>query len=268
MRLLGAVLAGALALIAVHLPGFGWGEAGAALLSAGVMGLVVARSRASGPALVVMVAGLSFVVSLGVNLPEAVVFDVIPATLATTELTRALLESVLAATIVVWVAGRLSPGDAVASAAVRIESIWALLWRLAATVAVFTVCYFVAGTLIYPFVKAYYASRALPQPAVIVELQVLRSLALLGAAYPLLRTFGSRRDAVLVLGLALPLLGPIAPLLPANPLMPPSVRLVHAFETLPYYALFGVLLAVWYGPRRRAPAESAAAPAPAARALA
>ncbi len=265
MRLLGAVLAGALALIAVHLPGFGWGEAGAALLSAGVMGLVVARSRASGPALVVMVAGLSFVVSLGVNLPEAVVFDVIPATLATTELTRALLESVLAATIVVWVAGRLGRGEGVSGAAAPIDTIWALFWRLAATVAVFIACYFAAGMLIYPFVKAYYAGRALPQPGVIVALQVLRSLAILGAAYPLLRTFATRRDAMLVLGVALPLQGVIAPMLPANTLMPPAIRLVHTLEVVPYFALFGVLIAVWFGPpRRRVAAASAPARAPAA----
>ncbi len=251
MRLLGAVLAGAVVLIAGHLPGFEWGAAAAALVTAGAMGLIVARSRARGPALVVMVAGLCFVISSGTSIPEAVVFDVVAPASAPAMLVRGLLESVVAAAVVAWVAGRLAPGDAVPNAAVRIDSIWALLWRLAATVAVFTACYFVAGTLIYPFVKAYYAGRALPQPAVIVELQVLRSLALLGAAYPLLRTFGSRRDAVLVLGLALPLLGPIAPLLPANPLMPPSVRLVHALETLPYYALFGVLLAVWFGPPRR-----------------
>ncbi len=262
MRLWGAVLAGAVALIAVRLPGFGWGEAAGALLTAGVMGLIVARSRASGPALVVMVAGLSFVVSSGVNLPEAVVFDVMPATMAATALARVLLESVVAATVVVWVAGRLGPGESVAGAATPIDTIWALLWRLAATVAVFIACYFAAGMLIYPFVKAYYASRALPQPGVIVALQVLRSLAILGAAYPLLRTFATRRDAMLVLGVALPLLGVVAPMLPANTLMPPSIRLVHTLEVSPYLALFGVLLAVWFGPaRRRVAAASAPTPA-------
>ncbi len=261
MRLWAAVLAGAVVLIASHLPGFGWGEAAAALLSAGVMGLIVARARASGPALVVMVAGLNFVVSSGVNLPEAVVFDVIPAPLAATTLVRVLLDSVVAALVVVWVAGRLGRAEASPTTA-PIDTIWALLWRLAATVAVFIVCYFVAGMLVFPFVKAYYAGRALPQPTVIVAMQVLRSLALLGAAYPLLRTFASRRDAMLVLGVTLPLLGAIGPMLPANPLMPPSIRLAHTLETVPYLALFGVLLALWYGPpRRRVQGGPAAAPA-------
>ncbi len=251
MRLWGAVLAGAVAMMATYLPGFGWGEAAGALLVAGGMGLVVARSRASGPALVVMIAGLYFVASWLVNIPEGVLFDVIPVTQAPTLLVRVLLTSVLAATVVVWVAGRLGRQEIAPTVSVPIDTPWALLWRLAATVAVFIACYFIAGMIIFPFVKAYYAGRTMPQPAAIVAMQVLRSLAILGAAYPLLRTFGSRRDAALVLGVVLPVFGAIAPMLPANDIMPPSVRLVHSLEVTPYLALFGVLLAVWFGPARR-----------------
>ncbi len=259
MRLWGAVLAGAVVMMATYLPGFGWGEAAGALLVAGAMGLIVARSRASGPGLIVMVAGLYFVVSWLVNIPEGVIFDVIPAAQAPTVLVRMLLTSVVAATAVVWVAGRLKQQEGAPSAAVPIDGAWALLWRLAATVAVFIACYFVAGMIIFPFVKAYYAGRTMPQPTAIVAMQVLRSLAILGAAYPLLRTFASRRDAALVLGISLPLMGAIAPMLPANDLMPPSVRLVHCLEVTPYLALFGVLLAVWFGPaRRRAPGATPA----------
>ena len=70
MRSWGAVLAGAVVLVASYLPGFGWGEAAGVLVVAGAMGLIVARSRAAGPALVVMVAGLYFVVSYGVTSPR------------------------------------------------------------------------------------------------------------------------------------------------------------------------------------------------------
>jgi hypothetical protein len=251
MRSWAAVLAGAVVLVASYLPGFGWGEAAGALVVAGAMGLIVARSRAAGPALVVMVAGLYFVVSYGVNIPEGVVFDVIPAKMAPTLLVRSLLAGLVAAAVVVWVAGRLRQGTSAPSAAAPIDTAWGLFWRLAATVAVFMACYFVAGALIYPFVKSYYAGRAMPQPTVMVAMQVLRSLALLGAAYPLLRTFASRRDAVLVLGVVLPLFGAVAPMLPSNTIMPPSIRLVHTLETAPYLALFGVLLAIWFGPPRR-----------------
>ena len=262
MRSWGAVLAGAVVLVASYLPGFGWGEAAGALVVAGAMGLIVARSRAAGPALVVMVAGLYFVVSYGVNIPEAVVFDVMPAKTAPTLLVRSLLIGVVAATVVVWVAGRLRQSAAAPGAVVPIDTAWRLFWRLAATVAVFIACYFVAGALVYPFVKAYYAGRAMPQWSVMVAMQVLRSLALLGAAYPLLRTFGSRRDAVLVLGVVLPLFGAIAPMLPSNTIMPPMIRLAHTLETAPYLALFGVLLAIWFGPpRRRGAAVPAATPA-------
>lgn len=264
MRILGAVLAGALVVLASYFPGFGWDVAVGAVVMAGGMALVMARSRASGPALVVMVAGLQFSASSLVNIPEGVIFDVIPATSAPTLLVRSLLTALVAATAVVWAAGRLSRAEASPVVAVRIDTVWALLWRLAATVAVFIVCYYVAGMVIYPFVKAYYAGRALPQPTVIVAMQVLRSLALLGAAFPLLRTFAARRDAAWALGIALPLFGAIAPMLPHNTLMPPSIRLVHTLEMVPYLALFGVLLAVWFGPPRRRPAVLPAAEAAAA----
>ncbi len=262
MRLWAAVLAATVVLLASYLPGFGWGEAAGALVLAGAMGLMVARSRASGPALVLAVAGLAFGVSWLVNIPEGVLFDVIPVTMAPPELLRGLVTSLVAATVVVWVAGRLRQEEAGPSAAVPIRTAWSLFWRLAATVAVFAVCYIAAGLVIYPFVKAYYAGRTLPQPTVMLAMQVLRSLAILGAAYPLLRTFASRRDAMLVLGVALPAFGAIVPMLPSNPLMPPSVRLVHTLETAPYLALFGVLLAVWFGPPSRR-AEAAPVPQPA-----
>lgn len=164
---------------------------------------------------------------------------------------QVLFVSLVTATVVVWVAGRLQQREAAPSAAIRIDTTWALLWRLAATVAAFTACYFVAGMLVYPFVKSYYAGRAMPQLSVMLAMQVLRSLAILAAAYPLLRTFPSRRDAALVLGVALPVFGAIAPILPSNSIMPPAIRLAHTLEVAPYLALFGILLAVWFGPVRR-----------------
>ncbi len=262
MRLWGAVLAGAVVMMATYLPGIGWGTTAGALLTAAAMGLIVARSRASGPALVVAVAGLVFGVSWLVNIPEGVLFDVIPVTMAPPMLLRGLLTCVVVATVVAWVAGRLRQEDTGPSGALPIRSAWSLLWRLLATVAVFAVCYIGAGLLIYPLVKAYYAGRAMPQPSAMLAMQVLRSLAILGAAYPALRTFASRRDAALVLGVALPVVGVIVPMLPQNTLMPPSIRLAHTLETAPYLALFGVLIAVWFGPpRRRAQPAPAAEPA-------
>jgi hypothetical protein len=74
-----------------------------------------------------------------------------------------------------------------------------------------------------------------------------------------LRSVRERRDGFLVLALAFPVLGALAPLLPANDLMPGPVRLVHALETIPYFALYGCLLALWFGsPRSEKPVAAPA----------
>jgi hypothetical protein len=77
-----------------------------------------------------------------------------------------------------------------------------------------------------------------------------------GATYPVLQTLPTRRDAVMVLAIALPVFGAIAPLLPDNELMPGPVRLVHGLETAPYFALFGALIALWFGARQERPGHA------------
>ena len=56
------------------------------------------------------------------------------------------------------------------------------------------------------------------------------------------------RDAIAAV---LPVLGGIVPLLPENPLMPFPVRAAHAVEIATYYALYGALIATWFGVRGR-----------------
>lgn len=253
-----SVLVGAAVFLGLAHDGVGWGAVASSLLMAGVVSLAMARSTASGVSLVLRVAGLVFVTAWLANIPEGVLFDVIEPSEAPVILLLVLAATVVAVSSMAAVAGR--PDRAPAESGRMPErSNGALAWRLLAVPAVFVVCYFIAGMLIYPFVESYYAERALPNLASIASMQVLRSLALLGAAYPLLRTLRDRRDAVVVLALALPVLGVVVPLLPANPAMPAPVRLVHGLEMAPYYALFGGLLAVWFGPRRQAAASPASA---------
>lgn len=259
MRLWLSIPAGAVVLVAGSYPQITIGSVVASLLVCGVLALAVERSTASGPGLIVMLAGLLYVTFPLISLPEGVLFDVIEPAEAVVALAWLLVLMVAAVTVQVAVAGRLEPGPATPVSSSPIRTTRALLWRLAAVPAVFILCYFVAGLIIFPFVEPYYEGRLMPDPEAIVSMQVLRSLAIVGAAYPLLRTLPRRRDAVLVLALALPVFGAVAPLLPANDVMPASIRLVHALETVPYYALFGALVAVWFGPPRRRSAETASA---------
>jgi hypothetical protein len=264
MRLWLSIPAGAVVFLAAAFPDITWGWVVASLLVCGVLALAVSRSTASGPGLIVMLSGLVFVFSWLINLPEGVLFDVIEPAAAVVSLARLLVVTVVAVTVLVAVAGRLGPGPVEETRPGPVRSARGLLWRLAASPAVFILCYFVAGLIIYPFVEPYYQGRVMPEPLAIVSMQLLRALAIVGVAYPLLRTFSRRRDAVLVLALALPVFGVVSPMLPANDAMPAFIRLVHSLEMLPYYTLYGALVAAWFGPPRR----RASSPLPASRAAA
>jgi hypothetical protein len=240
MRLWLSIPAGAVVFLAAAFPDITWGWVVASLLVCGVLALAVSRSTASGPGLIVMLSGLVFVFSW------------------------LIVVTVVAVTVLVAVAGRLGPGPVEETRPGPVRSARGLLWRLAASPAVFILCYFVAGLIIYPFVEPYYQGRVMPEPLAIVSMQLLRALAIVGVAYPLLRTFSRRRDAVLVLALALPVFGVVSPMLPANDAMPAFIRLVHSLEMLPYYTLYGALVAAWFGPPRR----RASSPLPASRAAA
>ncbi len=110
----------------------------------------------------------------------------------------------------------------------------------------YLVLYFVAGGLIYPFVKPFYDSNSLiviPSFGVIVGVQILRGLVYAASIAPLMRGMAGRRGhAALVAGLALSVFGGIAPLLlPVDDILPPEVRAVHMIEILCSNFMLGVI---------------------------
>jgi hypothetical protein len=217
----------------------------AALLCAGALALVASRSVASGGDLIAMLTGLYFVPAL-INLPEGALFDVIKVNELPIALVRELATGMIAAVLIASALGRLRTATSLPLG----STTWTatgLLWRTVAAVAVFIVCYFAAGAIIYPFVREYYSVRTMPSLGAIASMQVLRALALIVCTYPIVRSIRSPRESRVTMAIVLPVLGGIAPLLPTNALMPPNVRLVHALEMVPYYALFGYLTAMWFG---------------------
>ena len=247
MRFLAAAV---VVFVARSFPSVTIGGALAAVFLCAALGLVAVRSIAGGPALIAILALLAFVPTAFVNISEAVLFNVMGVTAAPIALARALGVSLTAAVAVAAAAGRLQASPAewrdVGSPA---ASVTGLLWRLVAAVVVFVLCYFVVGAVIYPWVRTYYQSRAIPPIASVASMQVLRAAALIAAMYPAVRAIPSRRTARWVLAVVLPVLGGLVPLLPENPLMPLPVRAVHAVEIMTYYTLFGALVATWFGAR-------------------
>lgn len=239
--------AGVLLVTAIQMaPNFSITALGAVVLCFLALAYIGSCSVAAGGELVAILTGMYFVPASLINLTEGALFDVIKVADVPIGLLRELAGAIVAAVFVTAALGRLRARTTTMPPAPPWPAI-ALLWRTLAAVVIFILCYFVAGLIIYPFVQPYYANRILPPPGAIVSMQVLRSLALMVCAYPVVRTIPSHRDARLALSIALPVIGAIVPLLPANDLMPAHVRLVHALEVVPYYALFGFLLAKWFG---------------------
>jgi len=225
-----------------------WGEAASALLVCTVLCWIAVRSRAAGAELVATLAGFYFLLISVNTIPEGVLFDVIKVGQSPLMMVE---QSGIGLAIACVIAVLFRPAREKPKVAPEAGlTIFGLLWRLVAAMVVFAVCYLVAGMLIFPLVKSYYASRTMPGLGAIAAAQVLRVLVLILAAWLVLRIVPKRRDARMILTVAFPVIGVLSLMLHPNEIMPPAVRWVHTMEMVPYYALFGFLLSTWFGPRR------------------
>ena len=203
-----------------------------------------------GAELVATLAGFYFVLASVSNIPEGVLFDVIGIGQAPLLMVQQFGIALAIAIAIAALFGRTKMEPANAPVWRSDMSIWGLIWRLAASIAIFTVCYIAAGMPIFPLVKGYYHSRSMPAPQAMLSMIALRVVVLIVAAVLVLRNIPSRRDARLILPVAFPAIGVISLMIPHNDLMPPAVRLVHTLEMVPYYTLCGFLFATWFGPPR------------------
>lgn len=222
-------------------------EIASVLLIGSVLCWVAARSPAGGAVLIGTLAGFHFILSSAMNIPEGVLFDVVTVQQAPLMMVHQLGLCFLMAVVVTGLFGRWKPQAAVECAPATEMSAIGLTWRLAASVVVFAVCYCAAGAAIFPLVKSYYAGRAMPGPEALFAMIALRAVLLVFAAILVLRIIPGRKDGQWILATAFPVLGIVSLMVLPNDIMPPFVRLVHAVETVPYYALCGFLFALWFG---------------------
>jgi hypothetical protein len=109
--------------------------------------------------------------------------------------------------------------------------------------ALYVLCYFIAGMIVFPFVKDFYVGIKLPGPASVLEMQVFRGLVYVAAGLAVADGMkGERGRAAVALGLSFPILAGVAPLLLPNPYLPDYVRLAHGFEIGISNLVYGVLL--------------------------
>ncbi len=128
------------------------------------------------------------------------------------------------------------------------------LWKFIACDISYPVLYFIAGTIIFPFVRDFYASQTLPPFGRLMALQVVvRGPILVGLCLLLLRLLRLPRVAgALAVGAVLALLNGIAPLLIPNPYLPDAVRWAHLCEIASSNFVFGGIVGWLWG--RRNPA--------------
>lgn len=123
-------------------------------------------------------------------------------------------------------------------------------WRFLASDVSYLILYFVAGLIVFPLVRDFYATQALPTMGKLIALQLLVCGPIfVGICLLLVRLLGlTRLPGTLVVGLLFTVLSGVVPLLQPNPLFPDTVRWVHFVEVTASNFVFGVMVAWLWGP--------------------
>ena len=122
------------------------------------------------------------------------------------------------------------------------------LGRFVFCIACYVLLYFLAGTIIFPYVRDFYATQHIPDFGQIIALQfLLRGPVFVLLCLLLLRMFRLPRwSGALAVGLAFTLVSGVATLIIPNPFFPDSVRWVHFGEVTSSNFVFGVVVGwVW-----------------------
>jgi hypothetical protein len=126
------------------------------------------------------------------------------------------------------------------------------IWKFGVSDLLYLVFYFTAGTIIFPYVRDFYAKQVLPSTGAIVALQLLvRGPAFTGICLLLARLIDLPRwPKAVAVGTAFAVLSGIVPLLMPNPYFPDIVRWVHMAEVTSSNFLFGMIVTlIWERPK-------------------
>jgi hypothetical protein len=160
---------------------------------------------------------------------EGIFFDIFPLTAGFRLLSVGLLSAFASVTLLVYLAG---PRHAASTERTftRLHSGWPL--RLFVVAFAYVILFFVAGALVFPYVKHFYSNRVMPSPRVIVGMEFIRGLVYAIAILPVARLLAGRRwQASAILGLSLSVFGGVAPLLlPNNKYLPADILPYHLVE--------------------------------------
>lgn len=124
------------------------------------------------------------------------------------------------------------------------------IWRLALADLAYPVLYFVAGMIVFPFIREFYATQTLPPAGQLFALQLLvRGPIYLGICLLMVRMLGlSRLAGAVAVGTAFATLNGIAPLIIPSGVFPDPVRWAHLVEVTSSNFIFGLVVAWLWGP--------------------
>jgi hypothetical protein len=122
-------------------------------------------------------------------------------------------------------------------------------WKFAVSDFSYLFLYYAAGTIIFPYVKDFYATQHLPSTGSLIALQLLiRGPVFVVLCLAITRMLGlSRISGALAAGAIFTLLSGVAPLLIPSPVFPDSVRWVHFAEVTGSNFVFGVIVGWLWG---------------------
>jgi hypothetical protein len=131
-------------------------------------------------------------------------------------------------------------------------------WKLVVSDCIYLVLYFVAGTIIWPYIKDFYATQRMPSLSTILALELLlRGPAFVVLCLLLVRMLGlPRLSGALAVGALFTLLSGVAPLIMPNPYFPDAVRWAHFCEVTSSNFVFGAIVAWLWGQKKLAPAQA------------
>jgi hypothetical protein len=167
--------------------------------------------------------------------------------------------AIISSFFLVFILGKLKkPADGSKPPAKPKTSLKGYLWKFPLGAFSYAICYIVAGILVFPYIREFYAQLSVPNPNQIILMQLLlRGPVYIIVCLPIIRMMkGGRWETALMVGLLLSILGGVAPLLiPDNPYMPGHIRLAHGIEIGISNFVFGAIIGYLFGTRRATTAE-------------
>lgn len=125
-----------------------------------------------------------------------------------------------------------------------------MIWRLVLANLAYPVLYFVAGILVYPYIRDFYTTQTIPPVGQVLGLQLLvRGPVHVGVCLLMIRMLGLPRWAgAVAVGAAFATLSGIVPLIIPSGVFPEAVRWAHLMEVTSSNFVFGLIVAWLWGP--------------------